>query len=71
MRSLEAIGLLTIGFGWGWVAWKYFESKHVRLKEIGGPEWARIDRLTFWAVIGAAILGMIVTGGLLVWLDGG
>ncbi len=71
MRSLEAIGLLTTGFGWGWLAWKYFERDYVRLKQIGGPEWARIERLTTWAVIGAAILGATVTGGVLVWLDSG
>lgn len=70
MRSLEAIGLLAVAFGWGWAAWKYFESDYNRTREIGGPEWAKMERLTVWCVIGTSTVGTLLTAIILIWLDG-
>lgn len=69
MRSLEDIGLLAVAFGWGWLAWKYFEADYKRAKETGGPEWVKIERWTVWSVIGVAIVGTVLTGTVLVWLE--
>jgi hypothetical protein len=70
MRSLETIGLFALLFGWGWIAWKYFEADYVRLKATGGPEWARIERRTIWSIIVVAIVGTMLTTTAFIWLDG-
>jgi len=69
VRSIATIGLMTIAFGWGWLAWKFFEADYARAKQQGGPEWARIERLTALSVIVAATFGTILTAALLFWLD--
>jgi hypothetical protein len=53
---------------WG-LAWKYFERDYKVTREKGGPEWARIERLTTWSVLGAAILGPIAISAIVIWLD--
>jgi hypothetical protein len=69
MRSLEDIGLLALVFGCGWVIWKVFEPRYISAREKGGPEWFRIERLTVWSVIVGAIVGAMLIGTILVWLD--
>lgn len=70
MDTLLTLGFCVVSYTCGWLAWKYFESDYKRLKETGGPEWAKIERLTVWSVIGAAIGGGILVSMALIWLEG-
>jgi len=70
METLSTLGFVVVAYTCGWLTWKYFENDYKRLKETGGPEWARIDRLTTWSVIAAAIGGGILVSMLLIWMEG-
>ena len=69
MRSLETIGFCAVAYGCGWLAWKHFQNDYERLKKQGGPEWVRIEKVTAWSVIGAAIIGGSLIAAALIWLD--
>jgi len=71
MRSLETLGIWVVVFAWGWVTWKYFEKDYITARENGGPESARIEKITVWSVIGAALVGGVLTTMFLIWFDGG